>query len=279
MSSPALVDVDCAVCGQGPGVTALLKAVRGPEEPGRIARCGGCGHMFVSPRHDDVWIAQSYADSGLAAEYLVRLYLPHEVGRRRVMEGFLDEIERHTPGRGRLLDVGAATGLLASLATDRGWQATGVEPSEPARRFGFERYGVRLLPGFFEQLPWTPGAYDCVTMLDVLEHVVRPVECLRAAVESLAPGGLVAILTPNWDSLSRRLLGGRWDAVVPSGHLHYFRPCLLARLLETLGLELLEATTRGLPGLGGRPRWRRPLERLGLGEAIWVLGRKMARAS
>ncbi|MBI2944969.1 MAG: class I SAM-dependent methyltransferase [Candidatus Wallbacteria bacterium] len=260
-------------------MTALRKAVRGPEEPGRIARCGGCGHHFVSPRYDDAWIARSYADPGLAAEYLQRLYLPHEEGRHRVMNGFLDEIERYAPGRGRLLDVGAATGLLASLAAGRGWVATGVEPSAPARRFALERYGVQLLPGFFEQLPKRTGAYDCVTMLDVLEHVARPVDCLKGAVESLAPGGLVAILTPNWNSLSRRLLGGLWNAVVPSGHLHYFRPELLARLLEALGFGLLHATTRGLPGLGSRPRWRRPLERLGLGEAIWVLGRKVARAS
>ncbi len=90
---------------------------------------------------------------------------------------------------------------------------------------------------------------------------------------TLAPGGILAVMTPNWDSFHRRVLGQRWDAIIPDGHLYYFRKVSLHRWLERYGLQVVRSTTRGFRPFNARPRTRRFLEGLGLGEALWVFAR------
>jgi SAM-dependent methyltransferase len=53
------------------------------------------------------------------------------------------------------------------------------------------------------------GAFELITLTDVLEHLEDPRACLRALRDRLAPGGLLVISTPN-----RRSLPGarRWMA-------------------------------------------------------------------
>jgi SAM-dependent methyltransferase len=193
-----------------------------------------------------------------------------------VFAGLLRELAEFSSERGVLLDLGAATGALLHQAQLQGWTPVGLEPSEPARDFARRRYGLALLPGFLGQQPLPEAA--CVTMLDVLEHLPAPRAALQAAARALRPGGLIALLTPNWDCLARRLLGGAWDAIVPDGHLQYFRAPVLAPLLERAGLKILRAGTRGLRPFNRRPRLRRLGESLGWGEALWFIARREARA-
>ena len=52
--------------------------------------------------------------------------------------------------------------------------------------------------------------FDIITMIDFIEHVRAPMSILVKASRLLRPGGQLVILTPNADSLSRRLMGLRW---------------------------------------------------------------------
>lgn len=65
------------------------------------------------------------------------------------------------------------------------------------------------------------GAFDVVLALDVIEHLVDPAAALRELAARLAPGGLLVLTTPRWDSLAARLFRGRWRAIFPA-HLFYF---------------------------------------------------------
>jgi SAM-dependent methyltransferase len=81
---------------------------------------------------------------------------------------------------------------------------------------------------------------DLITMFHVIEHVSSP----RAAVERLAgwlrPGGVLAVETPNVDSLDARLFsGGLWGGYHIPRHWHLFRPETMAQLLEGAGLEVV----------------------------------------
>jgi SAM-dependent methyltransferase len=49
-----------------------------------------------------------------------------------------------------------------------------------------------------------------VTLIDVIEHVTTPLDLLRAIRHVLAPGGVLAVVTPDVRSLVARLLGWRW---------------------------------------------------------------------
>src|SRR5690606_25588544 len=98
--------------------------------------------------------------------------------------------------KGMLLDVGAGTGDFLLKASQDGWQATGIEPSNKARRIAEEK-GCR----FVESSAMLPGAsFDVITMWHVLEHVPDPVAQLQELSRLLKPTGTIIIAVPNFRS-------------------------------------------------------------------------------
>ncbi len=88
------------------------------------------------------------------------------------------------------------------------------------------------------------GAFDCVTLLDSLEHTAEPQQWLARIRQLLAPGGCLVGSVPNvghW-SVVADLLEGRWD-YCPVGihcitHLRFFTRRTLADLLAQEGFAL-----------------------------------------
>ncbi len=118
-------------------------------------------------------------------------------GMRRITSGVLD---RCFDGRriGRVLEAGCGTGYYARLlAKERGWT---VYPSDLAweglsagRNMGVER----LSQADLRELPFRDGAFDLVSIMDVLELFEPGAERvpLSEAFRVLAPGGLLALRT------------------------------------------------------------------------------------
>jgi SAM-dependent methyltransferase len=110
-------------------------------------------------------------------------------------------------------------------------------------------------------LPFPEVSFDAVTMLAVLEHVFDPYMAVTEVRRVLKPAGQFIVAVPNVASASNRLriLGGRipvtstgsgWDG----GHLHYFTPYDLKKLLHNSGFVVVEQ--RGTGGLASvRERW------------------------
>ena len=130
-----------------------------------------------------------------------------------------------------LLDVGCGSGafgrLLRSKRPDMELWAVEPDPaSAKAAEGGFDHVIVGEFPN--EGLP--SGAFDVVMFADVLEHMAEPEQGLRAAVEALAPGGVMVASIPNvrnWRAVLWPLLGhGRWTyterGILDSTHLRFF---------------------------------------------------------
>jgi len=79
-----------------------------------------------------------------------------------------------------------------------GCQVTGIEvrpeAAEKARRF-VERVLVGDLATM--PLPLPPSSFDAILLIDVLEHVVDPVEALRRLFPFLREGGRIVVAIPN----------------------------------------------------------------------------------
>ncbi|MEO6028360.1 MAG: class I SAM-dependent methyltransferase [Candidatus Binatia bacterium] len=167
------------------------------------------------------------------------------------MRRHVEHLERATGGPGRLLDIGAGTGILMHLAQERGWQPEGIDiapltAEKVAREFGFQ---ITIAP--FERHDFGPRRFDGITMLDVLEHVVDPLTTLRRVHELLRPGGAVAIAVPNQRSLLTFLVGLYARMRGPAAnallfrlyvppHLYYFTPPTLRRIVEEAGFRVVE---------------------------------------
>ena len=66
-----------------------------------------------------------------------------------------------------------------------------------------------------------------MSLFDVLEHVLEPARTLRACAELLAPGGIIFLYVPNFDSASRLLMGANAHFIWPTHHLNYYTPATI----------------------------------------------------
>jgi SAM-dependent methyltransferase len=123
-------------------------------------------------------------------------------------EQIVATIERLLAGcdhRLRVLDIGA--GRRSRIVPDGCWLAgTDISGDELALN---ERLDARFVSD--AQTPVPPlgaDAFDVVVVYDVLEHLERPQRALEAALEVLAPGGVLVVAAPNPRSLKGALT--RW---------------------------------------------------------------------
>ena len=123
-------------------------------------------------------------------------------GRRRVIRQVLRQALEASPTR-RVLDVGCGTGGMFGLLSDFG-AVEGVEASADARSRAARRFPqVRVFDGALpDGLP--EGAWELVTLFDVLEHVDDAPASLRALGRRLSPGGQLVVTVPAFQFLWSR---------------------------------------------------------------------------
>ena|SRR3989344_3814760 len=202
-------------------------------------RCPSCGFIFTTsiPETTAPLYSQDYFQGATKGFGYVD-YDRDKSPMRRTFERYLDEIERYASNKGRLLDVGAATGYFLELAAKHGWQTHGIEISEYAASVARAK-GLAVRTGTLETVEVPQSSCDVVTLWDVIEHVPDPKAALRRIHSLLRPGGLLAINTPDGTSLLAKLLKARWHLVVPPEHLFFFGPRNFQKLIEPIGFEVL----------------------------------------
>lgn len=126
------------------------------------------------------------------------------------------------PNRGRLLDVGCATGKFMRLALREGWDAEGIDVSPFAVQTAREK-GLTAHLGTVESVPLLPESFDVITAFDVLEHVQDVRGFLDTVHTILKPGGRLIVLSPNAGAFRAIAMAERWIGYRTSlEHIHYF---------------------------------------------------------
>jgi SAM-dependent methyltransferase len=229
----------CPVCGT-PGPSDLGRIVHGqpalvagiPIDLGgrefRLRGCGACGFQ--------------YKDPPIPPEDLLRCYRQASVDhwqespdpRKRRFDTLAELLEKHARGR-RILDVGCFNGaLLAYLGP--GWLRHGIEPSAEAARLAARR-GVRIVAPTLEQVPATLEPFDVVLAIDLVEHLVDPMQFFRRLRPLLSPGGVFVVGTGDTSAWSWRLAGSRyWYCGLPE-HVSFFNERCLRSIAASIGLR------------------------------------------
>ncbi|HEX2762904.1 MAG TPA: class I SAM-dependent methyltransferase [Allosphingosinicella sp.] len=156
------------------------------------------------------------------------------VARRRIIEAMIAE-RIHPAPDARVLEVGCGTGSnLALLKTFGSVEA--IEPDAEARAFAARRSGVAIrggtLPGGAEI---DDGAYDLVTLFDVLEHIPDDRGALAELSRKLKPSGRLLVTVPAMPWL--------WSGHdVAHHHQRRYTAALLRRVLAESGFRTLHLT-------------------------------------
>ena len=234
-----LTDRPCPTCGSSQPRPELEK------DHMTLVRCERCDLVYVSPTFDEGHYKAVYA----SAEYqdIVRDLgiKSHDYRVQRFGSERAALMAPHVPPAARYLDVGCSTGFVVEAARDRGWQAVGLDLNPSAVEFGRGR-GLDLRCVALEDAGFPPAAFDAVSLFDVIEHLLDPARTLRECARLLAPGGIVFLYVPNFDSASRLLMGKEAHFIWPTHHLNYYTPITLADFVRREGFEPVYLATEGL---------------------------------
>ena len=203
---------------------------------GRLGVCAHCGSVqkFV----DEQWkseVASIYAD--------YTIYFQSGGGEQAVFPG--DDAEPVTrsewlvqkviaqtapPEKGRLLDIGCGNGgwLSAFSRAMPGWTLVGTELSGATREMVERIPRVEAL--YTGPLRDTPGQFDMISLVHVLEHLSHPLEMLAAVAEKLKPGGVLFIEVPDAER-------NPFDLLI-ADHISHFMPVTVTALLEAAGYSI-----------------------------------------
>jgi SAM-dependent methyltransferase len=223
----------------------------------RVLRCGGCAVVYLWPQLSDPEVQSMFTQLYLHGEGSVpelKSYYGFTWDESpanplvQLYEKWLDAIERERRP-GRILDIGCGTGLFLSVARARGWEPHGVDDCREATDHARSHFGIDVREGQFTDFAAGDARFVAITLWDILEHARAPVALLRAARAALAPGGVVAISTPNQKSildvvagLAYRASGGLVTAPLEkfyiAQHFLYFTPDTLADAASRAGLAV-----------------------------------------
>jgi 2-polyprenyl-3-methyl-5-hydroxy-6-metoxy-1,4-benzoquinol methylase len=153
---------------------------------------------------------------------------------------------------GRLLDIGAGSGIMVEAAIEKGYQAIGIEPSRWLHQNAI-KLGLPVVQGIFPH-PDVHGPFDIITFVDVIEHVIQPGNLLKDINKVLAEDGIMVLVTPDVRSVAARLLGYKWWHY-RFAHIGYFNRKNLSYLLEKTGFQIIKMS---------RPSWYFTLRYLGI---------------
>lgn len=199
-----------------------------------LVQCNSCGLVFGSriPTQEELQAHYAqYPRNTSISPVTVKRY-----------EALLEKME---PWRktNKILDVGCGDGHFLETAKRKGWDVYGTEFTDEAIA-SCRAKGISMFKGSIQDYDVTDH-FDVITSFEVLEHINDGREHVRKIHSLLRPGGLFYFTTPNFNSLSRKRLGGKWNVIEYPEHLTYYTASTITRLLAEAGFKKLGVLTTG----------------------------------
>lgn len=216
-------------------------------------------------------------------DYFDREYFELHAGKRKYLRFLVRLLARHGVESGPVLDLGSGYGFFLEALAEAGYEPQGLELSPHAAEISGRRVGAPVHTGSAEDpLPYADGAFRAVTLLDVIEHLADYDGTLAECRRTLAPGGILVVITLNAASVARPLLGRRWSWYQDPTHVHMLSLGETTAAVERAGLEVVDrATLFNFCVVGESTPLLRPLRRFGrvvrvprFGDSLLVVGRR-----
>jgi len=235
--------VNCNICNIDNTKTLLVK------DSYNIVQCKSCGLVYVNPRPTKEELSDLY-------EYEDDSQSPGNLKQKPIIKKFqlgLNFIHRFAPNRGKILDVGCATGVFLNMAKNAGWETYGIDINRQAIEYARQVYKLAVKISDSPESSFQKSYFDVVTMFDSIEHVPNPLSTLQEANNVTRPNGLLVITTPNIDGLFPKftyfLFGktfGIWEHPTPPGHIYQFSNLTIEKLLRKANWQMIGYRTHSI---------------------------------
>jgi len=199
-----------------------------------IGRCSSCGILKTFPPAKSALFNPGQSRGTMydkQSEKFTNIFLP-----------IVNKIKHFKP-KGKILDVGCATGLLLSLLKKEGYEIAGIEPNRQAFIKTQKKIGKIIFNGTLKKYSKIhKGKFDCIIYNHVLEHVENVVEELQLAKKLLRKNGIIVIGLPNINNVIFFLRQKYWEPLMPNEHVWHFGTSQIKTLLQKLNLKILDVS-------------------------------------
>ncbi len=209
---------------------------------GELQKCKSCGFIQCTDLQEVVKFYEDLEDR----EY------ENTRRERKIQEERLVRNFSKYKTSGKLLDIGAGSGIMIEASIEKGYDCIGIEPSRWLQQRASELH-LPVVRGVFPH-PEAKGPFDIITLVDVIEHVTEPARLLVDIRKELDKDGVFLLVTPDVDSLAAKVFGYKWWHY-RFAHIGYFNKKTLKLLLDKTGFSVIKMT---------HPSWYFTLKYLGI---------------
>jgi 2-polyprenyl-3-methyl-5-hydroxy-6-metoxy-1,4-benzoquinol methylase len=237
----------CPVCASGnfsPYAYGYDYEIQTCRNEWRFVECSCCQHVWLNPRPAIAELPVIYPPTYYAYDYEQNIN-PIAVWGKGVLDrlkfrGILKYLDTAPKS---YCDVGCGSGRFLRLMHTKGVvkiRNYGLELEERSveqlKKDGYQVFVERI-----EDCTRIPdGSLDLITMFHVIEHVDDPGKVIQKLARLLSDNGVIALETPNIDSLdARRFKTTYWGGYHIPRHWNLFKLETMQRLLSDHGLELV----------------------------------------
>ena len=213
-------------------------------------RCNNCDLVYLNPRplistfpriYPDNYHAYNFSEKDYGLVFKIRAWLE----AKRVLSWC-----SNVPANGRILDVGCGDGFHLKLLKkygQKGWQVEGVDFDQRAVRMAREA-GLTVHQGKVQTAGLPANSYDLIFMIQTIEHLDDPPGVLEHIFTLLKPGGKLAIVTDNTDSIDFGWFKKRyWGGYHFPRHWNLFNKTSMTALATKMGFKVESITTQVSP--------------------------------
>jgi SAM-dependent methyltransferase len=207
----------------------------------QISECNECHLRFTNPIPDETEIGKYYqsqdyiSHTNTSEGFINKIY---QLVRSVTLLNKKNLIQKAAKLRaGKIMDIGCGTGEFLNMMHKAGWNVSGLEPDEGARRLANSNYQLQISPPdkLFEL---SENSFDVITMWHVLEHVHRLDDYMDQISKILKPDCTLFIAVPNYTSFDANHYNHDWAAYDVPRHLYHFSPQSMIKLLDRFHFKL-----------------------------------------
>lgn len=150
-----------------------------------------------------------------------------------------------------VLDIGIGTGDFLLACKKNGWEVTGIEPNNNARKAAIDKFNkvvgeyskniiFESLRNLEENQLHISNKFDVITLWHVLEHVPDVESYIHQLKLLLKNNGTLIIAVPNYKSYDATYYGKFWAAYDVPRHLWHFSKKSISMLFEKEEMEVIK---------------------------------------
>lgn len=211
-----------------------------------IVKCHHCDFVYVNPRLQKKELLKIYKNNYFDnANVGYFHYKENKELRQKNFQKWIDDAASFmTPGENfNALDIGCAAGYCLEVFKDRHWNPFGIELNteyaSQLQQNGYKIYDSPFLDIRFEE------KYSIITLFDVVEHLTDLQEHFIKLHSILDNNGVIILITPDYNSLQRKLLGKKWFQFKPIEHINYFSLATFKKLINSAGFKIVNSKKAG----------------------------------